>query len=500
MYGQNAFLAGFNMLDSVYRQREEQARFDEEKKFRNEQRNWAREDRAREQKKVKAYEDAGRTLTADAGTAIGETGNRVFARDAATAAALADQEASVAELEGRAPAQSAAALAVGGKLFDNADTAQRAVRRGNTPQGRLQRLSEAAFSVGDAAQGAQFEQTARQIQKEGYKDALDTLFRTGSAKAAQDFFDAQGDERVDGELQATPVERVMADGQKVRDFTLAIKRKDGTVEPVGSALEMRMNADDPTKWTAFMRQGKSEARADQSLDLQGRQVTNTERATDASIANQAATLNLREREVDASIENQRAMRRLEGTRLSIAQSAEARAAASDKFKKNGGEIAAKITATEKILGRALTSEERLGMLGLTKGDGTAKFVDEIIQEGVKAGTVAPADAPKLRVTMRNEIVRQQDVLTAEVALAQVKASGALTPALLDEFRKKTGLNDDWLRARGYIDARGNLIGYVDPTAAPRAASQAAALAESQAAVQNAPPARPIAPRGLGVPR
>lgn len=136
------------------------------------------------------------------------------------------------------------------------------------------------------------------------------------------------------------------------------------------------------------------------------------------------------------------------------------------------------------------------MLGLTKGDGTNKFVDEIIQEGVKAGTIAPADVPKMRVQMRNEIVRQQDVLAAEVALAQVKASGALTPALLDDFRKKTGLNDDWLRARGYIDARGNLIGYVDPAAAPRAASQAAALAASQEAVQNAPPARPVAPRGL----
>lgn len=494
------YAAGAGSASNVMRMFEDQRRYEDEKKWRDEQRDWARRDRALQDEKTNAYKEAGRTLTADAGTSIGDKGNRVFARDAATAAALADQDAAIAEMEGRAPAQPAAALAVGGKLYDDQAAAQRAVTRGNTPQGRLTRLSEAAFKVGDAEKGVQFEQAARQIQKEGYKDALDTLFRTGSAKAAQDFFDAQGDERVGGELQATPVERVMADGQKVRDFDLSIKRADGTVERIGSALEMRMTADDPTKWATFMRQGTAEARAEKGVQLQERGVANTERATAATIANQQASLALREREVAANIENQRRMRQLEGARLSIAQSAEARAVASEEFKKNGGEALAKIATAEKILGRSLTSEERIGMLGLTKGDGTNKFVDEIIQEGVKAGTIAPADVPKMRVQMRNEIVRQQDVLAAEVALAQVKASGALTPALLDDFRKKTGLNDDWLRARGYIDARGNLIGYVDPAAAPRAASQAAALAASQEAVQNAPPARPIAPRGLGVPR
>lgn len=455
------FAAGAGAANAGLRTYYDNKRYEEEKKFREEQQAWARKDRAEHDAKVQAYKDAGKTLTADGGTSIGEAGNRIFSTDPQTAAAFAEQNAAIAEMEGRAPAPSAAALAVGGKIYDDPEKAQRAVARGNTTQGRLTRLSEAAFKVGDADKGVQFEESSRRIQKEGYKDALDTLFRTGNAKQAQDFFDAQGDDRVDGEIVATRVERTMADGQKVPDFDLSIKRKDGTVERIGSALEMRMNADDPTKWTQFMRQGQGEARADAGITLQGRQVSNAERATTATIEDQSARRGLDERRLNADIANQKAMRALEGARVSIARAAESRAFADQVWRQNGGEALQKIQVSEQVLGRSLTPEERVGMLGLAKGGNSIdKFVDEIITQGVKDGGIAltgdnKVDIGKLRTELKDSIQRSQASLMAETALARVRAEGKLTPEALKEFKARSGVDDAWLRERGYIDAQGN---------------------------------------------
>lgn len=420
------FQVGFNAVDSVIRQKDEKERADRRDKRDDER--WSFEKERMDRERQKAADLAAAADVPAQGVAVGAPGSRNFATNSADQAMLKEQDAAIAEMEGRAPSPAQAAVGSGREIMDPSDP-----RAQDSRQGYLSRVASVQRKHGDVTGSLTTEELGNRIAKEGYRDALDYLLATGDAEGAQKRFNGTGRGRIEGKLVATPTKRVGANGVEMPDYTLSVDDGKGNVRQLGSALTMRFMADNPAEYLKLLNQEQEGA-------LRTRSVTNAERATDASIRQGDRRIDLAERQQQEAARHNRAQEGIAGARLKLE-----REKRSDEI--DGTKFEREIAGIEKVLGRRLTETEKLGKLGFKSAKDENGFVDDVAKEWAKNNLDAK---PQDIANFKADLSRQ--VRAAPVALEVEGRIKALTPdqrpAAIAEAKQRFGLTDEWFVARG----------------------------------------------------
>lgn len=265
------FAAGWGAVDSAYRQKAEA----EQRKIDNEQRAAdlaMRQENQAQQRKEWQRADQKRQNIADAAATESQAGTSVgsnFATGAGDTAFLEQQAAAEAEMNGAQAPQVRPAASTGNEVRKFSDAGQAAnfaaERQGDL--GKVKRLADVEYRSGNTAGGMELESRYKSLVKEGYKEALDTLFQTGDVTKAQQLFDATGKYKIPGRLQATPVTRKGADGVEMPDYDLSIVSEDGSVRPLGSAITMRYQADGIENYRSMLANEAAGARAERTIGV-----------------------------------------------------------------------------------------------------------------------------------------------------------------------------------------------------------------------------------------
>lgn len=417
------FDVGFNAVDSVIRQRDEKEERDRRNKRDDEK--WSFEKEKMERERSKAVELAAAGQAPKQGKVV----NGNFASGAADQAFLADQEAAIAEMEGRAPKAAEVAAGAGNQVMGLDDP-----RAQDSRQGYLARVADVQRRHGDVAGSLTTEELGNRIAKEGYKDAIDYILAGGDPKKAQAMFNNTGKARIDGELIATPTKRVGANGVEMPDMELSVRDAQGNVRKLGSALQMRFMADNPAEYMKLLNQ-------EMEGGLRARGVANQEKATEASIRQNDRRLDLTAMQVNDQLANSAFTRGNQAARFAMDR---------EKWddEKNGGKLKREIEQAESLLGRKLTPTERLGKLGFKAGDDeTGKLVNKLTEEWQKGNPEAtPAQIAEFKADLARQIGAAPAMLEVE---ARVKA---LPPeqraAAMAEAQQRFGLTPEWFKERG----------------------------------------------------
>lgn len=235
------FNVGFNAVDAVLRDKREME--DRERRNKREDERWKLEKERidRERSLERELSEAGQTPTQ--GKAVG--GN--FATSEADQRFLAEQDAAIAELEGRDASPVRLAAGAGSRIVDRDDP-----RAKDTRAGYLARVSDVQRRHGKVSESITTDELSRQIQRSGVKDALDLLLAGGTPEQAQSLLKESG--RIDGQLVAKPTVRKGPNDVEMPDFDLSVVKPDGSVQHLGSALTMRFMADNPAEYLKLLNQ------------------------------------------------------------------------------------------------------------------------------------------------------------------------------------------------------------------------------------------------------
>lgn len=242
----SGFSAGFNAVDATVRRAQDEERYQEEKKNRDEERAWRREEREKAKKLDADVRAAATEPTVQQGYTTGAPGNRVFSKDAETAAVLAQQQADVDSMTSDAPVTPAAATAatgVGNKVYTDQSAAAAAAAGQSGQLGYVKRVSEAYRANGKAAESIQMEQLYKAMKKEGGIDALDAALNPG---ATEDDIAKAYNEAGSHRIKAGTLKREFYDTDlpgfgKVRTARLSAEGEDGKPIQIENALAARMS-------------------------------------------------------------------------------------------------------------------------------------------------------------------------------------------------------------------------------------------------------------------
>lgn len=451
----SGFAAGWGAIEAAERTRTEQQRAKADQDLRAAQLAIAQ---AQEGRMSEEYgrQKATRQAVADAAAepTVGQSVAGNFTSNPSDAAALQADLAAEAEMRGTAAPAVQAAASSGNKAttFDSEQKAARFASERAGRSGYAMRLADAYARTGEADKAMAYTQQWKALSKEGYKDALDALFRTGGdAEAAQSIFNETGSMKIGGRLVAEPTKRVGKDGVEMPDFKLSVVSPDGSVREIGSALTMRYMADGPENLRSML---SSEAQGSR----QERQVSNQERGTDAQIRQGDRRLDLSEQQVgnetrntDSVIADRTAQRAIASAGLALRQAASRIDQERWDNEKTGGAstLQSKLEGMEKALGRKLTDVERTSMiLGKSKSaEANEGFINDATKEYQKQ---KPDATPEQMATFRADLVRQ---LSAAPAAIEVESRIKSLPkdqqaAAAAEASQKYRLQDSWFEARG----------------------------------------------------
>lgn len=273
------FEVGFNAVDSVIRQSD--ARKERERRNQREDEKWSFEKDRLENER--SYQQGMKDVaTVDQGVAIGAPGAKNFAAGKADQEFLADQDAAIAELQGRAPSAAQMAAGSGNQIMDRSDP-----RAQNTRAGYLARAAEVQRQHGKMDESIKTEELANAIRKSGTIDSLDYLFASGGDAAGAQKIRESAMGPMGGTLIAEKTTRKGADGTEYPDFKLSIRDNEGNVRDLGSAMVMRYYAGNPAEYHKLLQseaKGKREsdkdertlAQGDRRLDIAQQQANTTE--------------------------------------------------------------------------------------------------------------------------------------------------------------------------------------------------------------------------------
>lgn len=465
------FAAGWGAVDGARRTKMQQEQAAAALAAQQEEAAARREDRQLEKDRRRAVSDAW-TGDAQAGTAVGTN----FAASKNDAAWLAQQAHDEAEMRGEQAPAAVPAASSGNAVRRFSDAGQAAdfaaERKGET--GRLRRLADAEARFGNTDRAINLEQTHKQLMKEGYKDALDLGLATGDWDQAAERFNGIGAARIpDGaRVVGKPVQRTGKDGVTMPDYDLSLVMPDGSARPLGSALTMRYMADGVGNLRKMMGEEAAGGRDQQRLDLYGRGVDANIRQGDRRLDHDESRLRLDAANVQSQIAARGAATRLAGARF-----------ADERLKDGENPYVKKIGQYEKVIGRPLSEDERMAVMGLGKDKGkTDKFVDDAAAEWQKQTPGAtPQDLAAFRENLRvslGETAKWVDVAPkVRQVFDQYQQAGTMGDAVA-AFKAKGG-TDEQLRSIGIDPAAKNAA--AKPGAGASVTPSPAAVAAQQAA-------------------
>ena len=444
------FDVGFNAVNSALRLAE--MRRDAEHRRKREDEKWGYEKDELERKRTLAADLAAADSEPTSGLVVGETGSRNFADSPEEQSFLREQDAAIADLEGRKPSAAKIAVGVGRHILDPSDPRAQSGRRGY-----MARVASAYRRAGEVGKAINVEDIQREFERTRLKDAAQYLFVSrGDAAGTQRMWE-EANGPLGGTLIAEPTVRKGADGTEIPDYTLSIRDEQGNVRPLGSAFTMLYMADNPAEYLKLV-QGEQRAAAQTKRDE--RLLAQGDRRLDIA-------------ESDLSI--RRARLGLEQQRFSD--------------ERDGGKLKREIEQLETLLGRPLTETERLAKFGIKteKGGDSKKFIDDVAKEWAKNN---PDATPSDVATFRADLERRVDAAPVELEIeARIKQ---LPPeqraAAIDEAKQRFRLGDEWFKQRGIE---------VPPAQAP-ARQGAASIAASGGTAPPAPaPAQVATQREVG---
>lgn len=264
------FDVGFNAVNSALRLAEMKRDADHRRKREDEK--WGYEKDELDRKRTLAADLAAAGEEPTSGLVVGEAGARNFADSPEEQSFLREQDASIAELEGRRPSVAKIAVGSGRNILDPSDPRAQSGRRGYAS-----RVADAYRKAGEADKAFSVEDIQREFERTRLKDAARHLFvSNGDAAGTQRLWE-EANGPLGGTLIAEPTKRVGADGVEIPDYNLAIRDEQGNVEPMGSAFTMLYMAENPAEYLKFVRTEHSDAakakRDDARLALDERRVS-----------------------------------------------------------------------------------------------------------------------------------------------------------------------------------------------------------------------------------
>ena len=293
------FEVGFNAVDSVIRQSDERKERERRNQREDEKWDFEKDKLERERSFQREMADAGRAP--EQGMAIGAPGAKNFAAGKADQQFLAEQDAAIAELEGRAPSAAQLAAGSGNQIMDRNDP-----RAQDTRVGRLARVADVQLRHGKADEALKTEELANAIRKSGVKDAMDYLFASGGDAAGAQRIREQAMGPMGGTLIAEKATRKGADGTEYPDFKLSIRDGEGNVRELGSAFSMMYLANNPAEYHKLL---QSENKAKGEAERGERQLAQGDRRLD--IAQQQVTAQIQNWNADKEIQRARLLERME---------------------------------------------------------------------------------------------------------------------------------------------------------------------------------------------
>jgi hypothetical protein len=403
------FASGYSLMqdaqDRKLRREQEQQRLEHER----ERIGMERDEMQRQRKLRSDLGDAMRPVQAQAGTIVGEQGNRALYADPAEAGRAAEDAQLNAELNG-APASPAATMArqgfgVGNQLADDQGVAGRMVVRHNSKLATQKRIANAYGSAGEHGKWDEAQKKIETYFKEGMDQALQ-LAIDGRHEDSINAFEGTGTMHMDGKpiienyLKKDPIT-----GQDVRTARISgvIGGKPFVIEDAASTREGFLHLNDQIK--ANIERGKIKVDLDKNAET-----SRHNRATEKNTADNNTSL-AKDRDESRKIQQQQVNQQGWYQRAQIGlQSAQERrlaAAASEAKAANGGK-----------------APEGMTLKDLATAN---KEISTLVSRFIKTDSLsAPEDRDKAMRQHLEVTTAAQDVFTYHAELAAAGKSRAIT--------------------------------------------------------------------------
>lgn len=235
------FNVGFNAVNSALRLA--QLKEESDRRNKREDEKWGYEKGELDRKKNLLEDLELAPAEPTSGMVVGEAGSRNFADSPDEQAFLRDQDAAIAELEGRKPSAAMMAVGAGRNIVDPSDPRAQTGRRGYAA-----RVADAYRKAGEVDKAFSVEDVQRQFERTRLKDASDYLFASNGDAAGTQRIWEEANGPLGGTLIAEPTVRKGADGTEIPDYKLSVRDEQGNLRDLGSGFTMLHMAHNPAEY------------------------------------------------------------------------------------------------------------------------------------------------------------------------------------------------------------------------------------------------------------